>query len=351
MPKKPRKIPSYCHHKASGQAVVRINGRDHYLGLYGSEESHERDHRTIAEHCGSGNSANASQLVAASRRADLTIVELMAAYFESAKTYYVKNGKPTSEQTSIRLALRPLKAMYGGTPVIEFGPLALEAVRQRMIDSRITRTRINQHIGRIRRMFKWGVSKELVPVAVLQALSTVEGLRRGRSNAKESKPVRPVAWEHVEATLPGLPRQIQAMIQIQHLVGCRPEEITVMRPCDISRRDQEVWEYVPDSHKTEHHNRQRRTKRKSHHSAHAVQSSTQAEAKPKKKAWESLHDRNLRPSYSQSVRETGGANLESKSTSALHGDNCPKRVRPRSKSSRARAFEGRRDADLRRERF
>ena len=37
MPRKPAKVPSYCRHKHSGQAVVRIGGRDHYLGEYGHE--------------------------------------------------------------------------------------------------------------------------------------------------------------------------------------------------------------------------------------------------------------------------------------------------------------------------
>ncbi|MEI8381447.1 MAG: hypothetical protein WCJ09_15070 [Planctomycetota bacterium] len=42
-------LPSYTHHRASGQARVRIAGRDIYLGLYGSPESHERYARLIAE--------------------------------------------------------------------------------------------------------------------------------------------------------------------------------------------------------------------------------------------------------------------------------------------------------------
>ena len=36
---RPKGIPSYAHHRPSGQARVRIDGRDHYLGPYGSEES------------------------------------------------------------------------------------------------------------------------------------------------------------------------------------------------------------------------------------------------------------------------------------------------------------------------
>lgn len=44
----PKKIPSYRLHKASGQAVVTIEGRDLYLGRYDSPASHEAYGRTIA---------------------------------------------------------------------------------------------------------------------------------------------------------------------------------------------------------------------------------------------------------------------------------------------------------------
>ena len=39
MPRK--RIPSYCHHKPTGQAYVRIDGTFHYLGEYDSDESHQ----------------------------------------------------------------------------------------------------------------------------------------------------------------------------------------------------------------------------------------------------------------------------------------------------------------------
>jgi hypothetical protein len=44
-----RGIPSYVHHKASGQAVVRLNGIDFYLGRYGSPESKAEYARVTAE--------------------------------------------------------------------------------------------------------------------------------------------------------------------------------------------------------------------------------------------------------------------------------------------------------------
>ena len=36
MPAKQRRVPSYCLHKHTGQAVVRIDGRDIYLGTCGT---------------------------------------------------------------------------------------------------------------------------------------------------------------------------------------------------------------------------------------------------------------------------------------------------------------------------
>ena len=43
------KIPSYCRHKATGQAYVTIDGREQYLGKYGSPESQEKHARVVAE--------------------------------------------------------------------------------------------------------------------------------------------------------------------------------------------------------------------------------------------------------------------------------------------------------------
>ena len=39
MPRLVRTLPGYRKHKASGQAVVTLNGRDHYLGPHGTKAS------------------------------------------------------------------------------------------------------------------------------------------------------------------------------------------------------------------------------------------------------------------------------------------------------------------------
>ena len=81
MPGRPRKIPSCCRHKASGQAVVRINGKDEYLGRYGTPESYEKYHRLIAEHFPDGPDSWPAAKLLSSGSDSITVVELIAAYW------------------------------------------------------------------------------------------------------------------------------------------------------------------------------------------------------------------------------------------------------------------------------
>ncbi len=104
-------------------------------------------------------------------------------------------------------------------------------------------------------MFKWGVSQELVPASIYHALQAVDGLRKGRSPAKETGPVLPVPDAVVEATLELLPEVVRDMVRLQRLTGCRPGEVCQLRPADIDRRE-DVWVCRPAEHKTEHHDRQ-----------------------------------------------------------------------------------------------
>ena len=194
------RTPSYRHHKPSGLAVVTLNGRDIYLGRYGSPESRAEFDRLLAEWL-----SNGRRLPAPVSGSDLTINELALAYLRHADSYYVKNGKPTVEPGNMRLAIRPLRKLYGDTLAREFGPVALKVVRQEMVKAGNCRSEINRRISRILRVFKWGVSEELVPPSVHQALQTVPGLRRGRSDVRESEPVKPVPDAFVDVIKPTSP--------------------------------------------------------------------------------------------------------------------------------------------------
>ena len=43
------RLPKYRHYKPKNLAVVRIDGKDHYLGPYGSPESQDTYRRLLAE--------------------------------------------------------------------------------------------------------------------------------------------------------------------------------------------------------------------------------------------------------------------------------------------------------------
>src|SRR5262249_37976349 len=146
---------------------------------------------------------------------------------------YVKNGKPTGEPVNIRLALRPLRQLYGHTPAREFGPLRLKTVRRAMIDSGLCRNEVNKRVRHVLRAFKWAVGEEWVPPSLPPGLKSVPGLRRGRADVRESEPVRPVPDAYVDATKPYVSRQVWAMIELQRLTGMRPGEVCSMRTIDV----------------------------------------------------------------------------------------------------------------------
>jgi integrase len=245
-------IPKYRLHRASGQAVVTIAGKDNYLGRWKSRASRAEYDRLIGEWLVQGRPTVPS----ARQYADFTVVELIAAYWRHAKTYYVKNGQPTGELPGLKVALRFLKKYYGHTAAAMFGPLALQAIQLRMIEAGHSRKYINNNIGPIKRAFRWAVSKELVPAHVHQALLSVEGLKKGRTEAREPDPIMPLPDEVLEATLPHLPEPVRSMVRLQRLCGCRPGEIVLLRPCDLDMT-QSVWRYTTESHKTEHHGKAR----------------------------------------------------------------------------------------------
>jgi integrase len=231
---------------------VTLDGRDIYLGRYGSPKSRAEFDRLLAEWL-----TNGRRLPAPIAGADLSVNEVVLAYLRHADGYYLKNGKPTTEAGNIRASLRPVRELYGHTTASEFGPIALKTVRQAFIDSGICRGQVNKRISRIIRAFKWAASEEMIPPSVYQALQTVSGLRRGRSDVRESDPVRPVHDSFVDAVKPFVCRQVWAMIELQRLTGMRPGEVCTMRTIDIDRSGR-VWVYTPESHKTQHHGRERK---------------------------------------------------------------------------------------------
>jgi integrase len=241
MPKLVHRTPKYRRHRASGQAIITINGRDIYLGRHGTAVSRREYDRVVAEWLANGRRTpfDAAQ--------GTSVVELIAAYWLRAQSYYAgteTGGDSNGELSCLRLALRVVKSLCGDTAVTQFGPLALKAVRQEMVKLGWARSHINPQVGRIRRMFRWGVENEMVPPSILHGLQAVAGLHRGKTEAPEREPVRPVPEAMVYAIKDHVARQVWAMIQLQLLTGMRPGEVSRIRSGDIDTSGR-LWVYSP----------------------------------------------------------------------------------------------------------
>jgi len=182
---------------------------------------------------------------------------MLLAFWKYAEQHYRDaDGKPTGELREVKRSASHLHRLYGHTAACDFGPRGLAAVRQEMVKSGWCRTLVNKRIDRVKRAFKWAASQELIPVTVYQSLRTLAGLQKGRTEARESDPVKPVDPKRVAATLPHLSTHLRAAVELQLLTGMRPGEACGLALAEVDRTD-EMWVYRPTAHKTAHRGRQR----------------------------------------------------------------------------------------------
>lgn len=243
-----KRVPKYRHHKATNQAYIEIKGKRIYLGVHGTPKSRKKYADKLTElNSGGGPALQMSP-------GCTTCAELVDAFTDYAEERYVKNGKQTTEVRSFATAVASVIDLYRDLPANEFGPTKLMACRQWLKQKGYCRKWINSYVGRIRRVWKWGVSRELVAETVWRALQSVEGLRAGE--ARDTPPVEPVPVSQVDALKPHLSPVLWGLIQFQLHTGCRPGEACAVRMCDL-KITPDIWEYWPESHKTEHHGKRR----------------------------------------------------------------------------------------------
>jgi integrase len=241
--------PSYVLHKATGQGRATwtdLTGAPHQKLLPGKYDSQES--RTAFAQLLLKIEASPLQTLNLSPQS-ISVNELMLVYTTHAETHYRNpEEKPTGEIQHIKLVCRYVRELYGHIPAVEFGPLALKAVRQKFVKAGWCRRSVNQQIERVRRAFRWAAGEELIPFEVYHRLTAVSGLQRGRTEARETEPVKTVDNEVVDATLPHLNRHIRGLVEFQQLTGCRPGEACRLRRYDIDTGGT-VWQFKPAQHK------------------------------------------------------------------------------------------------------
>ncbi len=262
MPRPKNLTPSYLCHKRSGQAFVVIDGKQISLGRHDSPESRQKYDQIVAQWLANGRkSPAAKQPEKADNRP--TLASLILAYWED---YAAAGEAIAAEKASVRLTLRHLNHFFGAMPLEEFGPNSLRAFRDLMIKpldynhrttgerftSAVgwTRAHTGRQIGRIKRMFRWGVAHEMVAAAKLDALCKLEALPKHIETTPDRPLVVAVDKEHVQQIFDELSPQLQAILKLQLITGARGNELLTMRLKDIDTSRQ-TWIYAPSKHKTQ----------------------------------------------------------------------------------------------------
>jgi len=286
--------PSYRRH-SGGQACVTVRDktgrrREILLGPYDSPESRIGYLRILAMLKAYRGYYPFADVEGPKDIEGLTVDQVILAWWKDAERRY---GADSAELKHYKYALRHLRALHGNAIAANFSPKKFKAVCQRMVEAleyevrpidgdapprwlgedkvdlkqslaqlkkkkwvqvevlrsrqALSRNVINRHLVRIRAVFGWAVSEEMIPAAVSHGLREVKGIQQGNRQVKESKPRPPAFWDDVVKVAPFCTAPVAVMLQIQWFTGMRSGEVRIMRTMDLDRTDPECWIYRPGS--------------------------------------------------------------------------------------------------------
>lgn len=251
--------PTITHHKHSGQARVRVGGRDVYLGPWESEESRTRYTALLAEMTAAPEKPDKN--IHENIRAPLLVCEILARWVIHARSYYSERGR---EREQFRLALRPLERKFGMTPAREFDADRLEELQTAMLDGSWmdeadrkhprapktggwSRAVVNARIKRVRTVWRWAERKKLVAPGSWAALVAVPPVLANRPGARDSQRAKTTDMGEVKAVCRHLAPVVRALLLVQFWTGMRSGEVREMRASDVQEGT-----YKPRRHKTDY---------------------------------------------------------------------------------------------------
>jgi integrase len=166
--------------------------------------------------------------------------------------------------------MRIVRMMYSETPAADFGPIRMRTVRKAMLAGAKaetlppnpegkpakdrkpwSRSFTNKQIKRLRLIFRWGVSWQMVPQSVADALGSVPALAAGDTDQPERPPRRAVPEADINAVRAVVSERYRDLIDLLLLTGARPGEILDLTTGAIDRTS-EVWRADLTQHKTRH---------------------------------------------------------------------------------------------------
>jgi integrase len=262
--------PKLSEHKPSGQARVRWQGKDFYLGPWNSEESRQRYAALLLElTAASAHLAPSERSISAHLAPGLLVCDLIARWLRHARGYYSERGR---EAEQYALACRPLDRLFGATPAASFDADCLRRLQQALLDGTWMDARdraapnapkqrgycrrvVNARVKRVRTIWRWGEEAKLVPPGAWEALRAVKPVLSNRPGARDRPRARTTTLAEVKRVARGLTAVLRAMLLVQWWTGMRSGEVRAMCAGDV---DAETRSYVPRQHKTDYLGHSRR---------------------------------------------------------------------------------------------
>ena len=202
-------VPKYRHHKARDLAVVRIDGKDRYLGKFNSPESHVKYRRLLVKYCQGS----------LRRPVRSVTVSIFTALYEERCN--IRHQGAT--RNSYRRTINEFCALFPQLDTYDLKYWHIEAFQTHLIKTRErTAATINDHLARLKRIFLWAVRKDYMPANAIGFFELLERVKSNWPGVKARRAINPVPLELIHKVLPDLPLNVAAMIMFQLKTACRP---------------------------------------------------------------------------------------------------------------------------------
>ena len=191
MPKLKNQLPQQRRDRK--QSFSWYNGKRYYHGKWGTPEAEQSYKRFIAALL-----ENPTLPLRDSKTGSVLVSELVAGFVN-----FVEPRLERAEFLHFKRAIGFLIEIYGEHASNEFSPKKLKVCRSQMVKAgTMCRSQINKQVGRIIRIFAWGVEEEHVQPNVVAALREVKNLQRGEQGTFDNPPRQAVPDDVVKRTLP-----------------------------------------------------------------------------------------------------------------------------------------------------
>lgn len=154
----------------------------------------------------------------------MRVSTLCAEWGKHCKEYY-----SASMATNGILGVRLFCEMFADASICELTHADMLRHRDALVRSGVCRGTVNRRLWCVKAMISWALDEALIPAVVKAELTQVRNVKRGRSAAPESAPVRPVDDATIDATLAHMMPNTADMVRVHRLTGMRPCELCHLR--------------------------------------------------------------------------------------------------------------------------